>query len=438
LAIFTASHRSKTNGLASESTIKYRLVSPAPVTIRALSTMSQRKRSVRSISVITPWLVALGVAAACAPSVTDDLGDISAPSTGTGGSTGGDHSSGTGANAGSPATGGTSATGGSGVVASGGSSAGRGPGAVGSGGSNGGKLGAAGRTGGATGGTVGMTSGTGGTTGASGRASGTGATFGRGGAGGRAGFAGGGGTVGSGAAAGTGGPSTGGASTLADDPCSVTTAPTGGTPHATNNASGMAAGLAWTIWSNGSGGSITTYSTPAFSAAWNNSGDFLARMGLQWNDSKTYDQYGTITAQFSSKKSGSGGGYSYIGIYGWSTNPCIEWYIVDDSYNKMPVNPGNTSNKGTAMIDGGSYTLYSRPTSGTGGSKCSGVSSWTQFYSVRQTARQCGTISISQHFDAWKAAGMTLGKMDQAQILVEVGGGSGNIDFALANITTSQ
>ncbi len=153
--------------------------------------------------------------------------------------------------------------------------------------------------------------------------------------------------------------------------------------------------MAWTIWSNGSGGSITTYDTPAFSAAWNNSGDFLARIGLQWNATKTYDQYGTVTAQYAYKKTGSGGGYSYIGMYGWSVSPCVEWYIVDDSYNKMPVNPGNTTNKGTADIDGGKYTLYTRNTSGTGGSKCSGVSSWVQFYSVRQTARQCGQISLN-------------------------------------------
>ena len=57
---------------------------------------------------------------------------------------------------------------------------------------------------------------------------------------------------------------------------------------------------------------------------------------------------------------------------------------------------------------------------------------------VRQTARQCGTITISDHFKAWAAAGMTLGKMDQAQLLVEVGGGSGSIDFPMATITTSQ
>jgi hypothetical protein len=292
-------------------------------------------------------------------------------------------------------------------------------------------------TGGAKGGTTGTggigtggftgTGGLIGTGGAKGGTTGTGGLIGTGGAG----------TGGAkGGATGTGGvTATGGTGGAAADPCTVTTLPSGGTQHSSSNASGTAAGLDWTIWSNGGGGSITTFPTPAFSAAWNNSGDFLARVGLQWNDTKTYDQLGTINAEYSQTKTGNGGGYSYIGIYGWSVNPCVEWYIVDDSYNKMPVNPGSTTNKGTATIDGGTYTLYTRPTSGTGGSKCSGVSNWTQFYSVRQKARQCGQISISQHFAAWAAAGMTLGKMDQAQILVEVGGGTGSISFPVANVT---
>ena len=205
--------------------------------------------------------------------------------------------------------------------------------------------------------------------------------------------------------------------------------------HSSSNASGTAAGLNWTIWSNGSGGSITTYDVPAFKATWNNSGDFLARLGLQWNATKTFDQYGTITAQFASKKTGSGGGYSYIGIYGWSVSPCVEFYIVDDSYNRLPVNPGNTTNKGTVTIEAAHTpcTCATRP--GPAARKCSGVSSWAQYYSIRNTARTCGQISVTEHFKAWAAAGLPLGKMDQAQLLVEVGGGQGSIDFTTASMT---
>jgi hypothetical protein len=404
--------------------------------IRALSIMKIPTPSLRSIGFVTASIAAAVALAACATAIGDAGSGGATGTDGSGGSTGGIETGGTGAKAGSTSTGGSIGSGGNSATgAGGGTAAGRGGGS-GTGGSSGG-------TGGSL--STGGSAGTGGSvaTGGSGAAAGSGGgTGGTGGTGGRVGTGGSGGRVGTGGSGGLGtGGSAGsgmtGGTAGAPDACS-STVPTGGTQHPSNNASGTAAGLAWTIWSNGSGGSITTYSTPAFSAAWNNSGDFLARMGLQWNDTKTYDQYGTITAQFNSKKTGSGGGYSYIGIYGWSTSPCIEWYIVDDSYNKMPVNPGSTTNKGTAMIDGGAYTLYTRPTSGTGGSKCSGVSSWTQFYSVRQTSRTCGQISISDHFAAWAAAGMTLGKMDQAQILVEVGGGSGSIDFAMANITTTM
>jgi hypothetical protein len=252
----------------------------------------------------------------------------------------------------------------------------------------------------------------------------------------------GGGTARADAGRGTGGsPGTGGTISV-DGGGTVTTvdcnaAPlTGGTLRTSASAQGTAAGLNWSIWSNGTAGSITTYSTPAFSASWNNSGDFLARLGLEWgNSGKTFDQFGTITAQFAETKTGTAGGFSYVAVYGWSNNPCIEFYIIDDSYNRMPVNPGNTTNKGTVTIDGSPYILYTRPTTGTGGSRCTGVNSWTQFYSVRQTARQCGQISITEHFKAWAAAGMTLGSMLEAKILIEVGGGAGSIDFTTASVT---
>ena len=232
---------------------------------------------------------------------------------------------------------------------------------------------------------------------------------------------------------------TGGSSAAAGGAVSCSgTMPSGGTQHCSTYQEGTSAGLSWQVWSNGSAGCITTYSTPAFSATWNNNGDFIGRIGLQWNDTKTYDQYGTISAQYSYTKTGSGGGYSYIGIYGWSTNPCVEYYIIDDSFGSFPFNAYGMTQKGTATIDGESYKLFAGTTKGTGGSRCGSATSWNQYWSVRQKARQCGTISITQHFDAWKAAGMAMGKMDEAQLLVEVGGGSGSVNFSTANVTTTQ
>jgi len=223
-------------------------------------------------------------------------------------------------------------------------------------------------------------------------------------------------------------------------PCIEGTAQTGGTTYTTNSENTID-GNTWELWTNTAGsGSITVYGVDAqFSAMWNGGSDFLARDGLQWNDPQPYTSYGTITAQFAETKTGTGGLFSYIGIYGWSLPPtCIEFYIVEDSYNKMPVNPGNTTQMGTAMIDGGTYILYTRPTTGTGGSNCPNTTSWTQYYSVRETARTCGVISVTEHFNAWKNAGMTLGPLQQTQLLVETGGGNGTLDFTTATVTATE
>ena len=214
--------------------------------------------------------------------------------------------------------------------------------------------------------------------------------------------------------------------------------PTGGQDHS-GNGRGGSGNLAWEIWSNMGTGNMTTFDVPAFSASWNNSGDYLGRLGFEWgNNPQPYAAHGTITAQFVSRKSGTAGGFSYIGMYGWTIDPCVEWYIVDDSYNGMPVNPGNTTDMGTVTIDAGSYIMYTRQTTGTGGSRCSGVSSWAQYYSVRTTARDCGQISLTEHFDAWESLGMSLGNLLEAKILIEAGGGAGSIDFPIANVVLTQ
>ncbi len=272
-----------------------------------------------------------------------------------------------------------------------------------------------------------------------------GGTAGTGGQPGSGGTGGSGGSPPTGGLAGTGGGTTGGAGTgggPAEIDCNAAM-PTSGAQQHSGNGRGGSGNLAWEIWSNVGTGNLTTYDVPAFSASWNNSGDYLGRLGYEWggwgSTPRPYAAYGTITAQFAYRRTGTGGGYSYFGIYGWSTDPCVEWYIVDDSFNGMPVNPGNTVNKGEVELDGGTYIMYTRSTQGTGGSRCSSsITTWDQYYSIRKTARQCGQISITRHFDAWRDLGMPLGNLLEAKILVETGGGSGTAEFPIAKVTATN
>jgi endo-1,4-beta-xylanase len=363
-----------------------------------------------------------GVAAGLALFVLG-CGSGTSGSEGTGGTTGtGGSPTGTG---GTTHTGGTTGTGG--TTASGGATGTGGtPGTGGTTGS-GGAAGHAGPTG------TGGTPGTGGAAGHAGT-TGTGGAAGRGGTTGTGGAAGHAGTTGTGGATGTGGSGTDGGVVIVD--CNATM-PTGGTVHTGTNVNGSADGLGYGIWTNGSGGSITTFSNAhAFSTSWNNSQDFLAHLGLDFNSSKAYTAYGKIEAQFVEKKSGSGGGFSMIGMYGWTHSPCVEWYINEDSYNGL-----GGGGSATATIDGAVYHMQSKTTTGTGGANAceSGhTGGWTQMISTRSSARTCGTITVSDHFDAWTKQGWSLGTLSSVHINVEVGGGMGTIDFPVANVTTTS
>jgi hypothetical protein len=308
----------------------------------------------------------------------------------------------------------------------------------------GGTIGAGGTTGsggtsasGGTGGTS-ASGGTGGTSASGGSigATGHGGTTGSGGTTAAAGH---GGTTGSGGTSATAGTTGSGGSTTVD--CSATF-PSGGNTQTGTNVNGTADGLGYGIWTNGSGGSITTFSNAhAFSASWNNSMDFLAHLGLDFNKPQPYTSYGTITAEFSEIKSGNVCtgtncfGYSSIGLYGWMHSPCIEWYINEDSYSTY-------IQSGTAvMIDGDMYYLATSMTTGTGGAnacEAGHTGGWTNITATRATHRQCGTINVSDHFASWAAQGWTLGSLASVHINVEVGGGVGSIQFPVANVTATS
>src|SRR5437870_3329958 len=94
---------------------------------------------------------------------------------------------------------------------------------------------------------------------------------------------------------------------FAADACPTGPALTAGTQTCSSNKTGTVGSFGWSIWSSGSGGCITpSGNTAAFKATWSNSGDFLARMGFQWNETKTFDQYGNVGADFAYTKTGTG------------------------------------------------------------------------------------------------------------------------------------
>jgi hypothetical protein len=203
------------------------------------------------------------------------------------------------------------------------------------------------------------------------------------------------------------------------------------------NDQGNVAEQSWFLWFQGGSGCMTSYEnlSGAFRAQWNGPSDFLARIGFWFDETQTFDELGEIGADLRFTRQGSAGGFSFIGIYGWTVDPLVEYYIVEDSFGNGPAQPFNTQMRGNFNMDGAQYNVYS-------GARVNlpsiiGNANFTQVLSVRQSPRQCGHVSISEHFRQWQQMGLPLGLAKEAKVLVEAGGGNGSITFTHANVTVT-
>lgn len=197
------------------------------------------------------------------------------------------------------------------------------------------------------------------------------------------------------------------------------------------------------IWSAGRDNySLTWYGADkgggaAFRAEWDNPNDFLGRVGYFWNEGHPYTHYGNLFCDFNYTRSadGTGGRYSYLGIYGWTRDPMIEWYIVEDWFGygiMQPANMGGGAEKmGEFTCDGEVYFIY-KATRTPGAGNIEGTSVYfPQYFSVRQSRRQSGTISITEHFKEWERIGLPLGSnLYEAKFLIEAASGRGWFDAA--------
>jgi len=198
------------------------------------------------------------------------------------------------------------------------------------------------------------------------------------------------------------------------------------------------------MWSaGGNDHKLTWYGTDkrggaAFKAEWNEPDDFLGRIGYYWNRNKPYTEYKNLFCdfEFTRSENGTGGRYSYIGIYGWSKDPMIEWYIVDDWFGDGTIDPsvigGDARKKGEFTADGSVYFIYYATRPAGSGNICGTKDPFPQFFSIRQNRRNSGKISITEHFKEWERIGLKLGNnMYESKFLVEAAGGTGWFDAAL-------
>ncbi|OJJ47373.1 hypothetical protein ASPZODRAFT_16054 [Penicilliopsis zonata CBS 506.65] len=177
----------------------------------------------------------------------------------------------------------------------------------------------------------------------------------------------------------------------------------------TTSTTGTSDGWYYSFWTNG-GGTVdyTNDDGGEYTVTWEDCGDFTCGKGWEVGSERDI----TFSADFSPS------GNAYLAVYGWTENPLIEYYILE---NYGDYDPGTEMTyMGSVESDGSLYYIYEHEQVDQPSVE-SDSSTFMQYWSIRVDLRSEGTVTTANHFAAWEELGMSLGSDFNYQIMLTEG-----------------
>jgi endo-1,4-beta-xylanase len=190
-----------------------------------------------------------------------------------------------------------------------------------------------------------------------------------------------------------------------------------------SNQTGTSTGFFYSFYTSGSGSVCMTLGSGGnYSTTWSGVGDFVAGVGWMPGAARTITYSGSFSPS----------GDAYLSVYGWTTNPLVEYYITDDWSGFNPANNSGATFKGTVNSDGGTYNIYEAQR--VNEPSIIGTATFNQYWAVRTSSRVGGTVTTGNFFNAWAADGMPLGSFNYQILATEAfNGGSGNSNITVGS-----